>query len=135
MQDNYGVLIEKSYFLEGFCYNLNTGILLMTQKQLLRVEKQIDRIKQELLKIDGMRPGSLTRQYKNPKEKTGGFYQISYTYKNKSKTEYVKAQHVDALKKQISAYKKFKFLVEQWIDLAIKYSKLKMDLSNQSKVK
>jgi hypothetical protein len=107
----------------------------MTQKQLLQVEKQIDRIKQELLKINAMRPGSLTRQYKNPKEKTGGFYQISYTHKNKSKTEYVKAQHVNALKKQISAYKKLKFLVEQWIDLSIKYSKLKMDLSNQSKVK
>lgn len=107
----------------------------MTQKQLLQIEKKIDKIKQELLKIDGMRPGSLTRQYKNPKEKTGGFYQISYTYKNKSKTEYVKAQHIDDLKQQINTYKKFKKLVEQWIDLSIKYSKLKMDLSNQIKVK
>jgi hypothetical protein len=106
----------------------------MPQKQLLQIEKQIDRIKQELLKIDGMRPGSLTRQYKNPKEKTGGFYQISYTYKNQSRTEYVKAQHVDALKQQISAYKKFKKLVEQWIDLAIKYSKLKLEINIQNKV-
>ena len=52
----------------------------MTQKRLLRIQQQVARIKQELLQIDEMRPGSLTRQYKNPKEKTGGFYQISYTY-------------------------------------------------------
>jgi hypothetical protein len=28
-----------------------------------------------------MRPGLLTKQYKNSKEKIGGYYQISYTYK------------------------------------------------------
>jgi len=107
----------------------------MTQKRLLHIQQQITRIKQELLQIDEMRPGSLTRQYKNPKEKTGGFYQISYTYKNKSRTEYVKVQHVDALKQQIAAYKQFKKLVEQWIDLAIKYSKLKLEINNKNKVK
>lgn len=83
----------------------------MTQKRLLRMQQQIARIKQELLQIDAMLPGSLTRQYKNPKEKTGGFYQISYTYKNKSRTEYVKAQHVNALKQQIADYKKLKKLI------------------------
>jgi hypothetical protein len=128
-------LCTKEYFSEGFCYNLNTGVALMTQKRLLHIQQQIARIKQELLQIGEMRPGSLTRQYKNPKEKTGGFYQISYTHKNKSKTEYVKAYHVDALKQQITVYKKFKKLVEQWIDLAIKYSKLKLEIDNQNKVK
>lgn len=128
--------MHKRIFFRGFfCYNLNTGVVPMTQKRLLRIQQQIARIKQELLQIDAMRPGSLTRQYKNPKEKTGGFYQISYTYKNKSRTEYVKAQHVNALKQQIADYKKLKNLVEQWIDLAIEYSKLKLEINNQNKVK
>jgi len=49
----------------------------------------------------------------------------------KSKTEYVRVPHVDDLKKQINTYKKFKTLIELWIDLSIKHSKIKMELANQ----
>jgi len=107
----------------------------MTDKKLLQIEKQIAHIKQQLMEIGEMRPGSLTKQYKNTKDKKGGFYQISYTQKNKSKTEYVRPYHVKALKQQISSYKKCKLLVERWVELSIVYSKLKMDISNQSKLK
>ena len=41
----------------------------MTDKSLLRIEKQIEKIKQKLLDIGEMRPGSLTKQYRNAKEK------------------------------------------------------------------
>lgn len=107
----------------------------MTDKSLLKIEKQIDKIKQDLLDIGEMRPGSLTKQYRNAKEKKWGFYQLSYTYKMKSKTEYVRAPHVDDLKKQINTYKKFKALVEKWIDLSIKHSKIKMELANRNLLK
>jgi hypothetical protein len=52
----------------------------MTDKSLLKIEKQIDKIKQELIDRGEMRPGSLTKQYHNAKEKKWGFYQLSYTY-------------------------------------------------------
>ena len=107
----------------------------MTDKSLLKIEKQIDKIKQDLLDIGEMRPGSLTKQYRNAKEKKWGFYQLSYTYKMKSKTEYVRVPHVDDLKKQIDTYKKFKDLVEKWIDLSIKHSKIKMELANRNLLK
>ena len=107
----------------------------MTDKSLLKIEKQIDKIKQDLLNIGEMRPGSLTRQYKNPRKKAGGFYQLSYTHKNQSKTEYVRARYVEDLKQQINAYKRFKELVQEWIDLAIEYSKMKMERANQGKLK
>jgi len=106
----------------------------MTDKRLLKIEKQIDKIKQELLDIGEMRPGSLTKQYRNAKEKKWEFYQISYTHKMKSKTEYVRAPHVDDLKNQINTYKKFKALMEKWIDLAIEHSKIKMELANRNKL-
>jgi hypothetical protein len=80
----------------------------------------------ELLLIGEMRPGSLTKQYRQPKEKKGGFYQIRYTYKMKSKTEYVRPQHFDDLKQQVETYQKFKNLIEKWIDLALEHSKLKI---------
>ncbi len=47
--------------------------------RLKQIEKRIDRIRSELIKIDAMRPGSLTRQYKDPKKQTGAYYQLSYT--------------------------------------------------------
>jgi hypothetical protein len=107
----------------------------MTDKSLLRIEKQIEKIKQELLDIGEMRPGSLTKQYRNPKEKKWEFYQLSYTHNMKSKTEYVRAPHVDDMKKQVDTYKRFKALVEKWIDLSIEHSKIKMNLANQNQLK
>jgi hypothetical protein len=107
----------------------------MTDKSLLRIEKQIEKIKRELLDIGEMRPGSLTKQYRNAKEKKWEFYQLSYTHKMKSKTEYVRAPHVDDLKKQVDTYKKFKALVEKWINLSIEHSKIKMYLANRNLLK
>jgi hypothetical protein len=92
----------------------------MTNRKLLQIEKQITDIKQQLMDIGDMRPGSLTKQYKNPKDRKGGFYQISYTQKNKSKTEYVRPYHVKVLKTQIKSYKRWKMLVERWIELSIR---------------
>lgn len=107
----------------------------MTNRKLLQIEKQITDIKQQLVDIGDMRPGSLTKQYKNPKDRKGGFHQISYTQKNKSKTEYVRPYHVKTLKQQIKSYKRWKLLIERWIELSIIHSKLKMDIANQTKLK
>ena len=38
----------------------------MSQKRIQQIERRIDRIKRALLEIGPMRPGSLTRQYKDP---------------------------------------------------------------------
>jgi hypothetical protein len=108
----------------------------MTEKKLARIEQQIEQIKQELMGIGEMRPGSLTKQHrKGADDKQWEFYQLSYTYKMKSKTNYVRAQHVAELKEQIKTYKRFKKLVEKWIDLAIEHSKTKVSLSNRDGTK
>lgn len=93
-----------------------------------RIEQKIDNIKKELVSIQQMRPGSLTKQYQNPKEKKGGFYQLSYTHHMKSKTEYVRRENVKDIRKQIAEYKRFRKLIQAWIDLAIEYSRLKSDV-------
>ena len=104
-------------------------------RKLDSIEKKIDRVKEELMAIGEMRPGSLTYQYQRPKEKKGGFYQISYTYQMKSKTEYVKAEFVQNLKTQIATFKRFKTLLQQWIDLAIRHSQMKIKLAKEGKIK
>ena len=101
----------------------------MSKKNLSQIETRIAAIKRELMSIEEMRPGSLTRQYKDPAKKTGGSYQISYTHHMKSRTEYVRPQFVKMLKKQVASFAKFRKLMQEWIDLAIEHSKEKIKLA------
>jgi hypothetical protein len=57
----------------------------MSQKRIRQIEQRIDRIKRALQEIGPMRPGSLTRQYKDPQHHTGAYWQISYTRQMKSR--------------------------------------------------
>ena len=104
----------------------------MTHKKLAQIERRIEKIKVEITRIEAMRPGSLTRQYKDAENKTGGYYQISYTLDMKSRTEYVRKEYVRDIRKQIGNYKRFKKLTSEWIKLGIEHSKLSMKLKQTS---
>src|SRR5450759_4911699 len=95
----------------------------MSQKRIQQIERRIDRIKRALLEIGPMRPGSLTRQYKDPQHHTGAYWQISYTRQMKSRTEYVRREWVKDIRRQTATHKRFKRLVDQWIDLSIEHSR------------
>ena len=103
----------------------------MTNKRLDEIPKRIERIKTELAAIDEMRPGSLTRQYKDPKNKTGSYYQLSYTRDMKSRTDYIARECVRDVRREISNYKRFKTLTAQWVALSIEHSRLKMKLARK----
>ena len=103
----------------------------METQKLHSIETRIRQIKKQLAAIGEMRPGSLTCQYQFPQQKKGGYYQISYTHKMKSRTEYVRLAFVDQLQKEITAFKEFKKLVDEWVGLAIESSKLKIALQKQ----
>ena len=105
----------------------------MSAKKLKQIENQIQKIKEELLQMGEMRPGSLTLQYKVPKEKKGPYYQLSYTHKMRSRTQYVPAESVDEIRRQITVYKRFKKLIEKWIDLAIEHCQIKMKQAKRMK--
>jgi len=98
----------------------------MSQKRIQQIERRIDRIKRALLEIGPMRPGSLTRQYKDPQHRTGAYWQISYTRRMNSRTEYVRREWVKEIRRQTVTHKRFKRLVEQWLDLSIEHSRLTM---------
>lgn len=105
----------------------------MPTKKLKQIENQIQRIKDELWEIGEMRPGSLTLQYKVPKEKKGPYYQLSYTHKMRSRTNYVQADLVEEIRQQIEVYKRFRKLIEEWTDLAIEHSQIKMKQAKRMK--
>ena len=106
----------------------------MTTKKLQQIEERIDKIKKELQLIGEMRPGTLSKPYKDPKKKGGGYYQLSFTHKMKSRTEYIRPVFVKETKRQAKVYKKFKKLIEGWIDLSIEYCRLKSDLAKRDKL-
>lgn len=103
----------------------------MSRKRIQQIEQRIDRIKRALGEIGPMRPGSLTRQYKDPQNQVGAYWQISYTRRMKSRTEYVRWEWVQEIRRQTAIHKRFKRLVDQWIDLAIEHSRLNMKIAEQ----
>ena len=101
----------------------------MSRKRIRRIERRIGRIKMALLEIGPMRPGSPIRQYKDPQHHTGAYWQISYTRRMKSRTEYVRKEYVKKVRRQTVIHKWFKRLVDQWIDLSIEHSRLTMRIA------
>ncbi len=101
----------------------------MSTKRIQQIEQKLDQIKESIKEIGPMRPGSLTRQYKKPKESIGPYWQISYTRNMRSRTEYVRKECVADIRRQIATYKRFKSLTDQWIDLSIELSKLNMQMT------
>ncbi len=102
----------------------------MTKTRLKQIEKRIERIKSELVKIEAMRPGSLTKQYKDPRGQTGPYYQLSYTFEMRSRTEYIRNEYVRDIRRQVKLYKRHKQLNADWVSLSIEHSKLTMNLKN-----
>ena len=78
----------------------------------------------ELAKIGPMRPGSLTRQFKDPKSESGPYHQLSYTRQNRSRTEYVPRDRLSEVRGQIRTYKRFRALAEEWVRLSIEQCQL-----------
>jgi hypothetical protein len=98
----------------------------MTNQTRAGIKKRIQKIKAELTAIEAMRPGSLTRQYKDPKNHSGAYYQVSYTREMKSRTEYVPRPCLPEVRREIRHYKRFKILIAEWVTLSIEQSRLKM---------
>ena len=107
----------------------------METKKIHQIKGRIEKIKKELQLIGEMRPGTLSKQYKDPKNKKGEYYQLSFTHKMKSRTEYIRPFFVKETQKKVKAYKRFKKLVEGWVDLSIEYSRLKMNWAKRDKLK
>lgn len=100
-------------------------------RRLENIGREIDRIKTQLGQLGVVRPGSLTRQYKDPQRQTGAYYQVSYTHRMKSRTAYVRAIFVKEVGQQIRDYNKLKQLIERWVALGIEHSQLSMRLRSR----
>src|SRR5437868_15169809 len=102
----FGACQLPQHSIAYICYTKNIKGDLMSQKRIQQIERRIDRVKTALLEIGPMRPGSLTRQYKDPQHHAGAYWQISYTRRMKSRTEYVRREWVKDVRRQIASHKR-----------------------------
>lgn len=93
--------------------------------ELKEKEKKIRALLAGMAKLGAMRPGTLTVQYRNPAEKKTPFYQLSYTHKGRSRSEYVRPENLDAVKGEVETYKRFKLVVEEITELSLEASRLR----------
>ena len=105
----------------------------MTSTQL---ERRIEQVKRELAALGPMHPGSLGEQYnicgtpgcrcKDPKSprKHGPYYQLSYTWRGKSSSRFVRLERVAEMKEKVANYKRFRELVNEWVDLVVELERV-----------
>jgi hypothetical protein len=96
-----------------------------------QIKHQIERIKGQLNELGLMHPGSLSEQFnvcgtpgchcKDPKDprKHGPYYQLSYTWRGKSSTRFVRPERVAEMREKVSNYKRFRELINEWVDLSM----------------
>src|SRR2546429_926945 len=97
-----------------------------TGKRQEKTKRRIRRSRGNLAASDPVGGGSPPRQYKDPKNKRGAYYQLSYTRERKSRTEYVPRPCLPEVRREIRHYKRFKILTDEWVDLSIEQSRGKM---------
>jgi len=107
----------------------------MNNKDIKKLRVSIKQVKQELAALGEMRPGALSEQYnvcgnptcrckdkKNP-QKHGPYYQLSYTWRKRSTSEFVRTEDADAVREQLANYRLFKELTDKWIDLSVQLAR------------
>jgi hypothetical protein len=91
----------------------------MKDKQLAKWQAQLARAQVEIASIGPMRPGSLSQQYKDPAQKTGSYWQLSYTHNMRSRSRYVRPDEVARIKPLLANFKRFRKLVDRCVDLSV----------------
>src|SRR5260370_22371452 len=100
----------------------------MKNTPLAQPKHRTEKIKPDLAAIGQMRPAPLTRQFKDPKARTGAYYQLSFTLDMKSRTDYVPRHCVGQVRREVANYKRFKTLTPAWVALSIERSRLRIKL-------
>lgn len=108
---------------------MNTTI---EKQQTNTTEREIAQIKRDLQALGPMHPGSVSRQYQvcckigckcmnadNP-VKHGPYHKLAYVHRGRPVCRFVRAECVEGLSVRLAAYKKFRSLIDRWVELSIR---------------
>ena len=102
-----------------------------------KLQRQIQSIKKELMALEDLRPGTLSKQYNvcgspgcrckaNPPKKHGPYYQLSWTRNAKSTTRFVRQTYVPQVRREVKNYQRLQSLVTHWVDLSAQICELRL---------
>ena len=101
-----------------------------------QIDKEILRLKQQLLDLGPFQPGSLSRQHQvcgkpgcqccDPEQPRphGPYTKLTYVYHGKFTCRFVRAEAVKEVGTLVANFKKFRHLTDQWVALAIQRAQL-----------
>ena len=102
------------------------------------LEAKIGKIKEEIMALGlELQPGVLTQQYNvcgspgcrckaDPPQKHGPYYQLSFTRKGKSRTQFVRRRELNLVQEQLRNYQRLKQLTDRWVALGMALSRLQL---------
>lgn len=101
------------------------------------LERKIATVKAQLMALGDLRPGSLSEQYNvcgtagcqckaDPPRKHGPYYQVSFTWQGRSKSQFVRRAQVALVRQHLRNYQRLRALVEQWIAAGLELSRLRL---------
>jgi len=105
--------------------------IMLSDMKSASIERKIERLKQQLAGLGPIHPGSLSEQYnvcgkpdcrcKDPKnpQKHGPYYHLSFTWRGKSRTLFVRAERLAEMREKLANYKRFRELTDEWVDLMV----------------
>ena len=107
----------------------------MPAPSIAALQRRIEALRRELAGLGPLRPGTLSQQYNvcgtpgcrckdDPPEKHGPYYQLSYTWHGRSRTEFVRAEHLPRLRQQLRTYERLRALIDHWVASAIELARL-----------
>jgi hypothetical protein len=100
-------------------------------QSVIRLEREIAAVRQALLALGPMHPGSVSRQYQvcgrpgcrclNPQrpQRHGPYHKLAYVHRGKPVCRFVRADCVAEVKRRLAVYKTFRRLIDRWIKLSI----------------
>ena len=104
-----------------------------------QLQRQIEQLKRQLAQLGAIHPGSLSEQYnvcgkpgcrcKDPQDpqKHGPYYQLSFTWRGKGQTRFVRAERLAEVRQKITNYKRFRELSDEWVDVAVELEQLERE--------
>jgi hypothetical protein len=102
----------------------------------VELERRIKRIKAKVADLGDLRPGTLSAQYNtcgtpgcrckdNPANRHGPYWQLSYSRGGRSRSESVRAEHLEQVRAEVATYQTLQALVAEWVDTAIDLDRLR----------
>lgn len=103
-----------------------------------QLQRRIDAIKRQIVDLGPLRPGTLSRQYNvcgnptcrckaDPPHKHGPYHQLSYTWRRKSRTHFIREEDFPRIQHEVANYERLRALVAEWVDAALEIARIERD--------